>query len=385
VAISPLSQQPVNLQINTDPTQQTNQTTGSGAIGQNGPTPPIDGNGQAAPSTPVYAAMMASLLAIMPQMSDDQQEVVLAMVTDKMKDMEAKSDKDQISVDSDKKKAALAEKEGKLHEASKKIEKAIWDRDHQSIWDKIKSIFMAIASALMVVIGALLAPFTAGASTVLIVAGIVCLAASVVMAVNDITMAATGLGIAGNLDKLVHPNDPSSWAKADMGFTIAVMIVGLAASIPNMLDGAGEIEFAAIGARLGDLLGKTAETAARGEKMAEMIAEALDVSTKTITDAVKFTKVADSALQVTAAVGDATMSVVSGVYQYDATNENADAKKLQGEAKAKQALMQQLDDFIDLALSHLMAASNRWNDMLDGITDAMKDKQDTLQHAKLTA
>jgi hypothetical protein len=274
--------------------------------------------------------------------------------------LEAKADKDQIGVDSDKKKASLVEKEAKLAEASKKIEKAIYDREHASIWDKIKAVFMAIAAALMVVIGALLTPFCPVAGPLLIVAGITC----AIMAIDDIVKMTTGLGIAGNLDKLVHPNDPDSWAKADMGFGIAMAVVGAATMIVGLFTGAGEAELAGLVAKFADLAEMGADAAATGLKMAQVAQKVWDVVNLSV---------------------DVTTSVASGVYNYEASTEDAGAKRLQGEAKDTQALMQQLDEFIDMAIKRLIAASDRFNSIMDSLTDAMKDKADTLQHAKLTA
>ena len=44
--------------------------------------------------------------------------------------------------------------------------------------------------------------------------------------------------------------------------------------------------------------------------------------------------------------------------------------------------MQMLDDMIDAALARLMASGDRFAAMLDGISDAMQDRGNTLSRAR---
>src|SRR3984893_2481512 len=130
------------------------QQVGSGTVGQNGPTPPVQQTGAngGAPATAAYAAILAPIVAITPSISDDAIDIMLAAATMKMKKLEAQSDNDQVTTDSDKKRDAMAVKEEKLKEAVKKIEDAIYKAEHQSIWDKIKCAFEAIGAALAMVV-----------------------------------------------------------------------------------------------------------------------------------------------------------------------------------------------------------------------------------------
>ena len=85
----------INLQ-NTQNTQTTQgtQTTGQGAIGQTGQVPEATkGNLN---SVMGYAVMMESIMAIMPQMSNEDQDVLLASISAKLKDAQSKNDSDTI-------------------------------------------------------------------------------------------------------------------------------------------------------------------------------------------------------------------------------------------------------------------------------------------------
>src|SRR5262249_10134785 len=73
-------------------------------------------------------------------------------------------------------------------------------------------------------------------------------------------------------------------------------------------------------------------------------------------------------------VGATGSVVVLGSTNYDDSsvwNLKADAK---GRSKEAEALVQQLDDFIDQAVNHLQASSDRFDSLLAGILEAQNDR-----------
>ena len=76
------------------------------------------------------------------------------------------------------------------------------------------------------------------------------------------------------------------------------------------------------------------------------------------------------------------IDAIEGVYRYEAAKNRADAKKLQTEAKRMEALMQQLDDFIDKALSRLQSGRARFLEQLDNIVVGNTDRMQQISRAK---
>ena len=395
-----------NVYITTDPNSQTQTTgqtqVGTGSIGHTGPVPDATGTGGVGGvgGGAFMAAVLDSMHSFMPAISEDEMSVMLAVVTAKMREMQSKTDQDQINTDSLGKEAALSEKGKKLEDAAKKQKDAIYKQEHMSIWDKIKAFFEAIFSVIAMVLGALLVATGIGSSLgmALLVGGTV----GLVMAINDITIQFTGLGIAGNLDKLVHPNDPSSWAKADMGFGIALAVAGIIACFvdPEGIEAVGDgiAEGIANVAKMGE------EAASLGEEGAGIVD-----TLKTIVSAVKSSlgelkearqlamegsdiaetvnKLASVAtrLQQVESVTMAVGNVVEGGFKMEVANLQSDAKSLQAKAKEMEALMQGFDMMIDLAIQKLQASGDRWAKMLESISEGMNQRSHTLSHAKFRA
>jgi hypothetical protein len=84
-----------------------------------------------------------------------------------------------------------------------------------------------------------------------------------------------------------------------------------------------------------------------------------------------------------ATVVSAGSQIAEAGINYDAAMKQADALDLKADAKKFEAMISQLDQMIDMALSHLMNRQQVGDSNLDAIIDAMKDKGDTLAHAKL--
>lgn len=315
-----------------DPSQ-----VGKGANGAGGPVPD-PGLFQVA----AYGALMKSMMSLMPKISNDDSSVKLVEATTLMKQIVESSEKDKISIDQEKKRTAIGEKTSKLEEASKKIEESRRMRESGSIWDKIKLAFQALAALLMIVIGAVLSviPGFQAVGGLMIAAGVL----SVIMMVDAAVKMSTGLGIAGNFAKLAQPDNPEAWAKADMGFGISLAIVGLAAAVATFFVPGGQ-----------------------ASAIATMAQAVSTIANGVITGAT--------------AVGD----IASGAIRYEATKKESEAKELQAEGKQFEALLSQLDDFIDQALQRLMAATDRFNAMLDALTDAIQDTGNSVSRARFSA
>lgn len=330
-------------QVSLNTSVATTETNNEKAVGQGtgaGNTGPVPQPGmfQAA----AYGALMQSMMALMPAMSNEDSSVKLMEATTLMKQIVETSEKDKIATDQEKKRTAIGEKTAKLEEAAKKIEESRRMRESGSIWDKIKLAFQAIAAVFMMILGAVLSaiPGFQAVGALMIAAGVI----SLVMMIDAAVKQATGLGIAGNLAKLAQPDNPDAWAKADMGFGISLAIVGLAAAVATFFVPGGQASAIATMAQ------------AVGSIVNGVIAGAT-------------------------AVGDIT----AGSMRYEASKRESEAKTLQAEGKEFAALLSQLDDIIDQALARLMAASDRFGAMMDALTEAMQDTGNSVSRARFSA
>jgi hypothetical protein len=313
--------------------------TGSGNLGENGPTPDLK-------NVQGYTEMMAALGSLLPQMSGDMVEVFLAEITAKMKESEDKASTDKYKSDQEAKRTELGAKKAKIDEAEKKIQESIDKRNSGNIFDIIGLIFQAIAAALAIVLGALLSAVCPVAGALLIAAGVV----GIVMMIDSAVQMATGLGIAGNIAKAAGAS-PEECAKADMGFRIAMAIVGIALAI-------------------------AAAVVTGGASFAGAVQQ--------LSTAVQsFQKVAQTIQNITT-MASAANDIVSTAIKTDAAVTEGEAKKLQAKAMEKDANIQLLEELIDMSLQRLIAAGNRFNEMMDMITDMIKDKGDMLSNAKFT-
>lgn len=313
--------------------------TGSGNLGENGPTPDLK-------NVQGYTEMMAALGSLLPQMTGDMVEVFLAEITAKMKESEDKASTDKYKSDQEAKRTELGAKKAKIDEAEKKIQESIDKRHSGNIFDIIGLIFQAIAAALAIVLGALLSAVCPVAGALLIAAGVV----GIIMMVDSAVQMATGLGIAGNIAKAAGAS-PEECAKADMGFRIAMAIVGIALAIATAV-------------------------VTGGASFASSVAQ--------LSNAVQsFQKVAQTIQNITT-MAEAVNTVISTSIKTDAAITEGEAKKLQAKAMEKDANIQLLEELIDMSLQRLIAAGNRFNEMMDMITDMIKDKGDMLSNAKFT-
>jgi hypothetical protein len=326
-------------QVSTD-TVQGKDITGAGLLNSNGPAPDIQ-------NQPGYSAIIESLARAIPQMSSGAGEIFLAEVAAKMKDVEEQAQTDRYKTDQEAKRASLAEKKEKLDEADKKIQESIDARKSGNIFDIIKMVFQAIAAALTMVLGALLAPVCPVLGGLLIAAAVV----SIVMLIDAAVQQGTGMGIMGNIVKAAG-GSPEDIAKADMGFRLGMAAIGLVLAIATAAVSGG----ATIAAQLAQL-----------------------------STAVSTFKTIATAINTGISIGSAGLDIGATVVRTEGAEKSAEAKNLQASAKDMEGLLAQLDDFIDMALSRLIAANNRFNEILDSITDMMQDKAQSLSNARFTA
>lgn len=316
--------------------EQKQSTVGNGISGVGGEAPP-------APAGDSVANAIKSLSGFMSSASSKTDVAVLLVeVAVTMRDAEALTQKSKINSDQETKRAQMKEREGKLEEAAKKLDKV----QHMSIWDKIKLAFQWIAAAIATAVAAVMIATGVGAAV-----GVALMAAAVtavVMAVDATVAKATGHGIAGNIAKAAGAS-PEAIAKADMGFQIATMVVGLAAAVGSL--GAG--------------------IASSATSLSSQLA-------KTVSNVL-------SAIDKVASVGSAVTTIGSAVAKKEETDTRADAKRLESQAKTDEALMQVLDDAIDQALQRLKASSDRFNQILDDIVSGLNDRSNTLSRARFSA
>ena len=307
------------------------------------------GIGEVPPPTGTFTGnnvALNSLSAFMSGKPSADVDVLLVQIAVAMRDAEAANQKGKINIDQEAKKAQLKEKEAKLEEAQRKIEEAEAKQNSSNIFDKIKLAFEWLTAILAIVAAVLLIATGAGA-----VAGTMMLAAagtSLIMAVDSTVMMATGNGIAGNLALLGGASEEEA-AKADMGFKISLAVIGILLSL-----GAG-IGGAASGASAGT------SAALQAAKMAQKVVSLSQVGTS---------------------LGMTATNVASTAVKYEESELRSDAKSLEADAKTHEAVMQMLDDLIDQALSRLMAASDRFNQILEEITEAIADRGSTLARVR---
>jgi hypothetical protein len=353
----------------------------------------ITATGQAPdPARPgMMSAVMASLSAIMPKMTGQQVDVLLLQVTAKMKDTISEGEQKKIETDTKVKQTQIAEKKSKLEEADRKIQEAKDKMDHMSIWDKIKLGFQYLGAILSIVAGvlAMVAGIAAGALTLgigapaalaSVIGGAMLVTSGILMLgmAADATYAACnkpdGLGFVGQITKEVKMKEGMSEEDAvkeathnDMisrivvgGLAALLAIAGSIAALP--------LAFASGGSTIASLVGTAAQTGGA-------IAKASTSMVSTVTGFI------GGISQIAEGAGDMTV----GIMKRDAQDEKSEGMRTQADAKKMEALIQSLDDMIDLAMGRLKASGERFDAMLDSLTDAIKDRGDSMARVGLRA
>lgn len=437
--------------------------TDSQTINRAGGTPPAVGAGTAAgvsaapnamPGVPM-GVLMASLAPLMPRMSGEQLDVLVASFTEKAKDVQDASDKDQIKSQETAKRAAIKEKKANIENSIKKLAEAEDKMKHASIWDKIKLAFEYVGAILTILAG--IATIAVSALTgVGVVAGAIGGGFMIASGICMLTMAVDStvqiaqedqgkgdLGMFGKMCKDIAKSRGMSDEDAEkvgqkgaMGASIALgalaAIFGLAggvAGVASLFTSAGNMamegaELAEQGAEWGmrgaeiaqqgsemieqgsamgeagaDMVEQGTAMAEQGAEMVErgaemvakgngMVAKAAEAAEKSASVSGKVAKIVSGSIDL---AGDANSAMGAGadvgseVEHYQATNLQADAKQAQASSKRFEALQKVFDDAIDMALSHMKARGEAFNEVMDGVMEAINDRSQTLTNMQFRA
>jgi hypothetical protein len=375
-------------QVNdTDPSKGSVGTGSTASVGVAGQVGQIPNTTLAAivGVTLITVAIAESLHEFIPKMSDEDAEVFLAEVQSKLRELVNKTDNNEVENKSEARQRQAEEQKKKLDDAQKKLQEIIDARKSGDIGALIKLAFEMILLAFQV----LAVVMTGGALAPAFFANPMNL-----QAINDATKQFTGLGIAGNIDKLINPNDKASWAKADMGFGMALMGAMVIATIAMMAIGVGEAEMPALAGQLAEAGTTLSEsTVAVTEGVTTAVTEGAEIAkaTETLSQLQKLMNLLTDPQKIMSwardipTVMDAVGNLAAAPGQFIASETQAEAKKDQARAKEMAALLKRIDEMLDLAIKRLANNGDRWAKMLQGTMDAMRDRGDHLSRASLTA
>lgn len=325
----PLSGLEATTEIVSDETQP-----GSGVGGQNGNVP--DASNQA-----MTLGLAMALLSFLPTDLGSDFETRLAEVTDKLKATTSEAEKSRVNNEMENKRLNIEENEARMEEAQTKMDDAEASAENGAIWDKISIAFQLLGAVLMAALGAVLIATGVGAAAGgLMIAGAVLMTLS---AINSIVAQTTedGLGIAGSIAKSSGA-DMETAGHWDMGIGITLAVATAVVAIASTVITAGAAGPALVGA-VQSLL---------------------------------------SAASSVASSAGAVSGAVSAGYKMDATFDRTDATEKQAQMKDNEAFMQQLDDLIDQALTMLMAANDKFNAIMDSVTEMVQDTGNTLSNTR---
>ena len=351
-------------------------------------------------------AMMGALSEIMPKMSGEQLDVLVTSFTEKMKAASDASNKDQIKTEQSAKRAAIEAKKAKIDEAIKKQAEAEDKMKHAGVLDKIKLAFQWLG-AVLAIAGGVIAMALAGWTGIgalggaLLIASGVCMLAMAVDATVQQAQQDQGkgdLGLFGMMCKSIALSEGKSEEDAEqvgqkgaMGFSIAVGALAAIFGIAGA--GAGIASTAASMTTLGETAANDLQTlintsltgAETGAGTAEEAGTTASTVAQTTQNVAKITKdVVGVVTDVQGAAGSG-VDVASAVEHYEASTTQADSLHDKASAKRMEAVQKALDDLIDVAISTLKSSGDRFNQILDGITDAMQDRAASVSHAQFRA
>lgn len=315
--------------------------------------------------TTAMSGVIASLSAMMPKVSAQDTDVLLLQITTKLKETTEASEKDKIRADTSNKKAQIEEKQRKMDEAQEKIKAAEDKMKNLSIWDKIKIGFQFLSAIMTIAAGviAALVGAAAVATGALSPAGVAAIAGGVMMVTAGVLM-------------LYSAIDASVAASREDGLGIAGLIE------KDKLMARGKTEEEAIqGGAEKDKLSRTvigAVTAALAIAGA-IAAFPAGGGAAILALASRVTGVVSAISTMATSAGDIT----TGVLKYKATEEKSEGQLKQADGKRMEATIQVLDDMIDQAMTRLKGAGDRFNAMLDSLTEAIQDRGDSLSRVGL--
>jgi len=345
----------INTTIN-QPGLQTTQTdtppgvTPTGSQGVSGPGGPVPDPQGGAVNLGGNIAMLQSILALMPSISSEDEDVLLAEIETKMKETLSRTDVESIKNKQNEKLTMIQQKAAQDEESAKKMQEAIDQQKNASIWDKIKLAFQVLAAVIAVVVAVVAIATGVGAPLgALLIAGAL---VAIVMATDAVVTEATPdhLGIAGSIKLATdhsnksHADKVKDAATADQDFGYVMMAVGAAVAIASI---------AAAPTELFDVATDAANTALR----------AGDV-TSSVTDAV-----------------GGGVGIGAAVVSYQASEDQVDAMKDQSKGTFIKASMKQVDEFIDMLIQQLEGVQDVFNGSINALVEAAEDKNKTAMHS----
>ena len=314
-----------------DVTATTSTQTGSGVTGVSGSVPDS--------SPMIYSSVLQSLRTMMPNVTSEDFEVLVAQITAKLKDVMGEVQESRANNEMETKRQAIQENQAKIEESKRKLDEAEAKAKSGNIFDILSLAFQALAAAFMTVVGALLVAtgVAATAGALLIVSGammFLSVANSVCAKCNE------GAGLLGSIAKAANGSEDLIMG-LDMAFTGAMVIAGIALAVFS-----------------------------GGVSMADTVNNTFRAVT--------------TCVEAGLAVAGAASQVVSSSFNMSATVDRADAKKVQAESQDIQAMMQMLDDLIDQAMALLMQIKDSANAMMNSVTEMLNDTGNTVSNTRFS-
>lgn len=380
---------PVQPNINqTSQIAETVQTTGAGSLAQGGPLPdPLGQN---------YEMISQSLSKFFPTLTGDQVDTLVAEATMRLKEIVGETGTKELNAKEEQKRQSQAERRDAAEESQKQLDDAKAAAEKAKKSSGFGKFFNALVAIATIVAGAVLIATGAGAvaGAALLVAG----TAAAIQLVDQIVMEQTGFGIAGNITILKQtadgvPRDQAEEAakKADKGFSIALTVVMVVASVvamrPDILLKSAGAKIMQMASTLSQATATTTQAAAtttQAASAATNAAKAADVAAKSAQMSKTATMAQHGANTVNAAAtaGSASSQIATAKLSYDAANKTADANELQAKSLELQALTDNLNDAIDEIMTRISGENSIFNAMLDNVSTSIKDRGETLARAR---
>jgi len=354
------------------------------------------------------AALMQSIEAMITPQPIEDVEVLLVQIAMQMRDTEVLSQTGKIKLDQTTRQAQAQERMNKLKEAQKQLDEARSKADSSNIFDRIKVALDVVVAIAQTVVAVAMIVTIAGAvqgSALAAAAGGAIVQASdsaMKMVTKDIGIGdGEGYGLAGMtalLGGMAAGADVESadFRKgvdaADMAFSMAVMVFTLAASIVSGVGAAKGVADAAQGAAKAGASAAKAGTEIAGKVTADVVREAIKATVSSFREglsaagnssemvlsgsakAMKFSERAAGLSGSAAQVAQAGIEAGQSAVQYQAADLKSEGMRLDAEAREMGAVLAQLDDLIDQALQRLIGASDRFNNILDGLVETIQER-----------
>ena len=308
------------------------------------------------PDAPSYSLQLSNLLSkFSPKLKDDF-EVRLAAITEKMKEVNADVQTESVVANQEIQQLNQEENAKKMEDSIREMEKAAEANKKKSFWDDFGLVGSIVNIALTVAVAAVavavLGPVGVGLACMMLASAVTQSIALIDAAVMEANGGKGILALAlDGLDKACGGDGLSEQQIANCAIASAVMN-------------------AVIGITLAVMSGR-----ATG---------ALD-AIKSIEVAMKIVQIASATVDVAGSVTTAVGQVGSALTTLEAAEHTANAKDIDAEVLANQALIASLDAMIEEALAQLIAASDVYNQMMDDVVGLLNETGDTMANTRMGA